>query len=344
MGLLGGSTVVRRSLSATLVTLVVAGAFAGRAAAQSVDDLERGLRAADWQSRHRTLQRMNAAYADRLPPVLRDAVVDLLARDAAHPGPPGEGYGEYVIDLVAAGLKTGDPRAARSIVAVGGLGVSPGVARFVASQGPGILGLVDSVARVDSVGNASAVYASMLSEHGALLSAQDSARVLLALVSFGRPGSRAALLGLAWDARTYGITALYPRMEMLAATDTTVDYQGVNLVQIEAARSASALEPLWRAVPPGTRLHQARLVVEEVCRDAALASTGRCTETLAHLATAERQLAAGLDRPAAEALRSSRLAIAAMASGPLDSALAASLITWIRAVERELRVALPQER
>lgn len=327
-----------------LAAALLTGLSVSPVAAQTVEQLVQSLREDGWQVRHRALQRINGRYADDLPAAVREAVIDRLTLDAAGAQPSGEGYGEYLIDLVVAGLKTGDSRAVRPLVRVGGLGVTPATARFVASQGPTVLDFIDSVAPTSPLGEAYSVYAAMLRDFGSRLGEQDSARVLAALMGAASDSSSAARLHLVFDAREYQLAALYPQLAWMAAHDTSVDYEGLALVRMEAARSAAALQPLWNVLPPRERLHLVTLALQGACRSATGAGSGHCPAALAQLDAAEHHLAAGRARPAAEALRSARLAIAALASGPFEASLAGSLITGIRAIEQELAVRLPQDR
>ncbi len=126
-----------RTRPAIILALAVAGmATPARAAAQAQawDSLREALASDDWNERHWALQRINRIEG-ALPPELVTPIIGLLAREAAlRPRPGGEDYGEYIMELVIAAARTDDDRAVRGVVALGGIGSSGAVSRFIATH------------------------------------------------------------------------------------------------------------------------------------------------------------------------------------------------------------------
>lgn len=308
-----------------------------QALAQATPDLVRALRSADWQERHRALQRINRAYPQSFPADLREAVVELLASEARGGDTiPGEGHGEYVIDLVVASTRTGDSRVVRDLIALGGLGISRGIATFVASHGPGVLDVLDSLAQRAPKPEAAYVLVDLISEYGGLLTSRDSARALLSLLRLASSPSSVFRFEFAASAADSRIADLYPSVQLLASSDPDLLQDGEPWVRIEASRAAERLAPLWSARPLAEALKQAGSVLDELCRGASGDVYGQCTAARAQLNTAVRHVEAGQTRPALAALQSARRSLAALASRGVDPRLIATMVVWIRAVEERL--------
>ena len=294
------------------VWALVAGACigAGAAAAQtpSSDSLRTALASDDWNERHWALQRINR-IPGALPPELVTPVVDLLNREAAlRPRPGGEGYGEYVMELVIAAARTDDDRAVRGVIALGGIGVSGAVGQFIARRGPAVFPILDSLAQAGWNARADVIqtYAMMLGRHGDALSRSDSAHVLGILLEAAGAADPTARLQFAFDTPRIPLPEAVPLLRDLASSDTVVGSRGNYPVRRSAQRALTTLEPAWGAEPPATMLERTTVALEGVCAGARGELLGQCEAMAAFLATAQRQWGGPSSQPVLDALRNFR--------------------------------------
>lgn len=319
------------------VMALLAGAMAAPLAGQTVEDsLQAALQSPDWTVRHRALQRINELYPDTLPPSLVNPVVILVQSEATHPGPVGEGYGEYVMTLLIAAGHTYDPRVVQPVILLGGPSVSGALAGFLAGQGPRVFALMDSLF-VHSGAHAPDVvetYAMMYARHGELLARADSAHVLALLTQAALDPRAWVRTELTMDAPRGPFPELVPLLEMIADSDPYRDPDGSYTLRRDARHYLTVLQPMLDTLSPGRVLTVMRRTLEGVCVNAAGALRGHCEAMEAFLATADRQLAANHSEPVREALQNLRNRIALLrrqgllAAGPavfLDGNAAALL-------------------
>src|SRR5439155_26563598 len=116
--------------------------LAGQAA--TPESLVAQLGSPDWIVRSDGLARLSRLPQGSLPASYRDAIVQLLEREATSPDTSafgegrGEGYGEYVIQVVDAALDLRDPRTLRGM-AIWGSQISNRAEQFLAEQGSAAL-------------------------------------------------------------------------------------------------------------------------------------------------------------------------------------------------------------
>lgn len=318
------------ALATALVTALVAGTTATACAAQAqstealplsvaaLDSVRAALRSTDWGDRHAAIARINTAYPDALPSAIVPAILELLAREAVGQQPDDEGYGEYVIDLVLTGVRTGDARAVPAILSLDGLGISSGVAGFVASHGRMVMAALDSLAltREDRASDVVETYALMLARYSSRLTHADSVQVMRRLVAAAGDTSVVVRSQLAFVASRVPLPELLPAVAVLAASDPD-QINGVYTARRDAGRALPVLVRARAALPTGELLNRLTLLTDAACDDADGRLQGQCTALAAHLAAAARHLAAGQARPAANALDSYRDAVQRLAADRL---------------------------
>lgn len=274
-----------------------------------VGSLIEALRSPDFNDRDGALREIIDAYPKPMPGALVDGILALLDREAAeeasHQG--DEGYGEYLMDVVLAGEHTGDTRATRSLVKLGGLQVSGGVEGFVAGQGATVFAMLDSLYRSGSQGAYDAVkeYGLILGRHGELLSRADSARILAVILGAASEASPVPRDGVALVAGKIPLPEYLPVVRALAAGEPRL---------LEAPDAVRSLTPLLATAPPLTVLARLHLTLVGICAGATGLRSDACQSVKGQLATAIRYLRSGAPRPAREAL----LAVAARCDAALD--------------------------
>ncbi len=145
------------ALAATVASVATLGTDPARAQPASdvvglsgaaLDSVKAALSSQDWNERHGALVRLNQAYPDALPGALVPSILALLTQESTASGDHDgdEEFGEYVVDLVLTGVRTGDARAVPAILKLDGLGISSGVAGFVAAQGRAVMPALDALA------------------------------------------------------------------------------------------------------------------------------------------------------------------------------------------------------
>lgn len=318
----------RRATPVAVVLAMVAG-FSGRdAVAQqagatgslssaALDSVAIAFASADWNERHAALVRLNSAYPDVLPGAVVPPVLALLRREAAAPRADhvgDEDFGEYVVDLVLTGVRTGDPAAVPSIVMLDGLSMSSGVAAFVAAQGRAVMPVLDSLAatREDRASDVVETYALMYARHGARLTHADSAQVLRRMFLAAAHPSPAVRAYFAHVAAKGVILELLPAVADMAASDSG-RIQGVSVVRQDAGEALPALQRASDALTPGALLDRLTLLTDAACDDAQGELRGQCVALGAHVATAVRFVAAGQSGPAVVALGAYQRAVRRLA-------------------------------
>ena len=236
--------------------------------AAGLDSIRTAFTSGDWNERHAALQELNASYPDALPAGVVPAIVALLTREAAAQGDHvgDEDFGEYVVDLVLTGVRTGDARVVPGILMLDGLGVSSGVAAFVASQGRAAMAALDSLAatREDRASDVAETYALMYARYGIRLTRADSAQVLRRLVQAASHPSPAVRAQVAYVAGRGPIPELLPLLAELAVTDTG-QINGVYIVRRDAVGALPALRQATAALAPGALLDRLTILTGAAC-------------------------------------------------------------------------------
>lgn len=318
---------VRRiALSISLFGFVVF-ACSRPAAAQGVrvDSLLTLLAAPDWPTREEALSVVRHMPVP-MPPSLASSIVALVKREALTPtfGAGSEDFGEYLIDLAVAATKTGDKSTIPALIALGGVGISSGVAAFVASAGPAILPSLDSIQRgsPSEAGALLETVALMYAQQGALLSPSDSAALLGRLLGAAGSPVVSARQTLPYLALRIPLPDFLPLLRTLAQSDTFQFLpEGVFPVRLSAQAAVDTLGPAWSALPAPTLLAALEREQMAACVRATGALFGHCQAMGAQLATAASHLSDSNSQPARSALDSFR--------NSLQQAARAGLATWI---------------
>ena len=156
----------------------------------------------------------------------------------------------------------------------------------------------------------------MYARHGASLARADSAHVLRRLLEAADHPSPAVRAHLAYVASRGSIAELLPVIAELASSDPG-QLDGLYIVRRDASDALPGLQHARAALTTGELLNRLTLLTAAACDDADGRLRGQCTALAAHLATADRHLAAGQARPAANALDAYRDAVQRLAADRL---------------------------
>lgn len=291
-----------------MCAVVVPRFVAGQATA--ADSLRAALRSSSFSDRGSALTRILRDYP-ALPPALTTAIVALVGREAATPaaGNGSDEYGEYIVDLVMAAVRTGDHDAIRPLVAIGGLGVSSGAMAFVASAGPLIIPTLDSLQRASPADGSVVLqtFALMYAQQGSKLTATDSAGLLARLVAAASSTDLATRSELSYLAMRVPLPELVPLLQQMATSDTARFLpEGIYPVRLDAQAAVDTLRAAWAALP-STDLLKA-LVREQVAACAAASGSlrGHCQSMSAHLSDVTNHIHDTNTNPARNGLKSFR--------------------------------------
>lgn len=259
----------------------------------ALDSVRAALASSDWNERHAAIARINGAYPDALPATVVEPVLELLAREAsANAQVAGdEAFGEYLVDLVLTAVRTGNVRAVPAVLSLDGLGMSSGVAAFVARQGPAVMSALDAFARTrdDRASDVLETYALMYARYGARLTRADSAQVLRRLMAAASDTSIVVRSQLALVAPRGPIGELLPVIADLAAADPG-QIDGVYYVRSNASRAIPDLQRAQRGLTTAELLNRLTLLTDAACESAGDRLGGQCVALNAHLSTALRHL------------------------------------------------------
>lgn len=278
----------------------------------TIDSLVNTLNAPDWPTRSRALSAVRDMQPP-LPPALVSPIVALVKREAGNPafGAGSHDYGEYVIDLVLAAVKTGDKSTIPALIALGGVGISSGVSAFIASGGPSILPVLDSVQRA-SPNEADALLetvALMYSKQGALLSSSDSAALLSRLIAAASSPAFTARMELPFLALRVPLPDFVPLLRILAASDTFQEPAGVFPVRRAAQLAVDTLAVKWTALSTSDLLALLKREQAGSCASVSGALHGHCQSMSADLDDVSRQIAKSNSQPALSAISNFRKAL-----------------------------------
>ncbi len=277
----------------------------GGLTSDALDSVRAGLASRDVDVRHAALARLNAAYERELPPAIVEPVLALLEREAAddtdHAG--DEDFGEYIVDLVLTGVRTNDPRAVPSVLRLDGLGMSSGVASFVAKQGRAVMPALDAHAltREDRATDVLEAYALMYARHGALLSRGDSVQVLRRLIAAASDTGINVRSQLAYFSSTGPIPELLPAVEVLARSDPET-LEGVYVVRRSATAALPVLQRARAAMSTRELLNRLTLLTDAACDLADARAVASCVALRAGVADGARFVALGQPRLSTKAL------------------------------------------
>ena len=308
----------------------------GGLSAPALDSVRVALASSDWNERHAALIRVNRAYSGALPGAILPRIIELLGREAqevaGHEG--DEDFGEYLMDLVLTAVRTGDARVVPGILMLDGIGISPGVASFVAGQGRVVMPALDSLAatREDRASDVAEAYALMYARHGSRLSRADSGAVLRRLMHAATHESPVVRGHVAYVAGKGSIVELLPLTADLAANDRG-EVDGVYVVRNDANEALPVLQRARAAMPTAELLNRLALLTDGACDGADPRAATSCAALRANVADATRLAAAGQRTLAVKALDAySRTAQRLATDGLVSRPAAVSLDGTARAV------------
>src|SRR5258705_3530703 len=146
-------------------------------------ELLRALDSPDWQTRSSAISNLNDLSVASLPAGFAEKVIALFEREAVDsvPGPKpdgGEGYGEYLIELMRGVVRLRDPRSLRGMALLG-IQMSRKAQEFVAEQGAVALPFLDEAWRDENARPPVALtWAYMLTTYSARLSRNDRLEII----------------------------------------------------------------------------------------------------------------------------------------------------------------------
>ena len=285
---------VRSTMARLLAVLVVTGGSVGSLPAQHVspESLLVRLQSPDWQVRSDAIFRLNGLSHDSLPAGYADAIVGLLDRETVSPDSAhfGEGYGEYMIEVVEAALNLDDPRTLRGI-ATWGLQTSRVAEDWLARQGGAALTYLDS-AWSSPYGDRHAItdtWAKMLGSYPDGLSVTEQVRVLHSIV-----------MADSLDFVDAAITAPLPEvLPLITAIGETTDE---HILSASAAQAASELSPLRDGLSAASLARRISKLLSAICFDKQGLSADACLGLSNSLNQVVSELDAGLTIQAGDTL------------------------------------------
>ncbi len=268
-----------------LLTLPV-GAFG-----QNVDSLVGVLGSPSVSARAQAVARLNLVPIQSLSSAARQALVQLLEREATGQvrydqttGKDDETYSEYVIDLTRGVLRLQDASAVRGIAFLG-IETSRAAQEFIATRGSAAIPVLNEVwiskerarpAIITTWGYTLASTTNGLApeDRAALLG-----RIMQAVPAYPIPTARAA--------RTASLITLLIPLRQIA--DTATD----PAVKNRLAAAASELEPRMAAASATDVLAQLAEVIAGICQGASGARQGTCSSIQSLVTDARQHIAAG---------------------------------------------------
>ena len=288
------------------------------ASGQNVDSLVGVLASPSVYARSQAVARLNLVPVQALSSQARQAMVQLLEREATGQvsygettGADDETYSEYVIDLTRGVLRLQDASAVRGIAFLG-IETSRAAQEFIAARGAAAIPVLDEVwtskerarpAIITTWGYTLASTANSLApeDRAALLG-----RIIQSVAAYPIPAARAA--------RTASlITLLIPLRQI---SDTATD----PAVRSRLIAAAAELEPRMAAASATDVLAQLADVITGICQRATGARHGTCTSIQSLLTDAQRHIAAGRTNAAHSVLSAlQQRAQAALSDGTLTA-------------------------
>lgn len=245
-------------------TLTVSGLVPSLVAQVPPESLLARLRSPQWDVRFDALVRLRQLPRDSLPPGYADAVVQLLDQEAVSPDTSafgegrGEGYGEYLIEVVDAALSLRDLRTLPLRgMAVLGIQVSRIAADYVAQQGSTALPYLDEAWR-SPYGSKHAImdtWALMLGKYGDKLTGLERATIRRTILDSAGVDSLDVVLA----AQRVPLPEALPLIDGIAAATTST------ILRVSANRAVADLKPLRDALGPAEVVQKLSDVLAALC-------------------------------------------------------------------------------
>ncbi len=288
------------------------------ASGQNVDSLVGVLASPSVYARAQAVARLNLVPLQSLPSGARQALVQLLEREATGQvsygettGADDETYSEYVIDLTRGVLRLQDVSAVRGIAFLG-IETSRAAQEFIAGRGAAAIPVLDEVWTSKERARPAIIttwgYTLASTTNG--LAPEDRAallgRIIQAVAAYPIPAARAV--------RTASLfTLLIPLRQI---SDTATD----PAVKTRLIAAAAELAPRMAAASATDVLAQLAAVIAGLCRGASGAHQGTCASIQSLVTDAQRHIAAGRTNAAHSVLSAlQQRAQAALSDGTLTA-------------------------
>jgi len=238
---------------------------------QQPADLLRALDSPDWQVRSSAIHELNDLPVANLPPGFAAKAIALLEREAVDsaPGPKpegGEGYGEYLIELMEGVVRLRDPRSLRGMALLG-VQMSREAQEFVAEQGATVLPFLDEAWRNPNARASVAVtWAYMLTTYSARLSRNDRLEVVRRVLEAHAIDTQSFLFAVD-DAQ---LVIAIPLIEHVATRGE------IDIVRDDARRSATRLKATRDSMSPAALLSQLSEALDALCLSACAERATAC--------------------------------------------------------------------
>ena len=251
----------------------------------------------DWMVRSDALARLSRLPHDSLPAGYQDAIVQLLEHETISPDTSafgegrGEGYGEYVIQVVDAALPFRDLRTLRGM-AILGTEISRAARDFVAQQGSSALPYLNE-AWNSPYGNRHDIvmtWAIMLAKYKSRLTAAEQLTVLRSILAADSLAVVNAAIGAP-------LPEALPLIEGIAASPTHR-----SILRVAASQSAAELRPLRAALHPADLIQRLSDILGALCVGSQGARSTACAPLSQTLSRASDQIAANQPGPARDTL------------------------------------------
>lgn len=246
--------------------------------AQLPADLLRALDSPDWQVRSSAIHELNDLPVANLPPGFAAKAIALLEREAVDsvPGPKpegGEGYGEYLIELMTGVLRLRDPRSLRGMALLG-VQMDREAQEFVAEQGAVVLPFLDEAWRDENARMAVAeTWAYMLTTYSARLSRTDRLEVIRRVLAAHTIDTQ-SFTNAAEDAE---LIVAIPLIERVATTDE------IDIVRDVARRAGTRLKSKRDSMSPAALMSQLSEALDALCLSARAERAAACASLNATL-------------------------------------------------------------
>ena len=239
--------------------------------AQQPAELLRALDSPNWQVRSSAIHELNDLTVATLPPGFAEKVIALFEREAVDsvPGPKpegGEGYGEYLIELMRGVVRLRDPRSLRGMALLG-IQMSRKAQEFVAEQGAAALPFLDEGWRDENARMAVAqTWAYMLTTYSARLSRNDRLQVIRRVLEAHTFDTQAFTNA----AELAELVVAIPLIEHVAAADE------IDIVRDGAHRAATRLKARRDAMTPPALMNQLTETFDALCLSTRVQRAGDC--------------------------------------------------------------------
>jgi len=249
-------------------------------------DLLRALDSPDWQVRSSAIHELNDLPVANLPSGFAAKAIALFEREAVDsvPGPKregGEGYGEYLIELMRGVVRLRDPRSLRGMALLG-IQMSRKAQEFVAEQGAASLPFLDEAWRDENARPPVAItWAYMLTTYSARLSRNDRLEVVRRVLEAHAIDTQSFLFAVD-QAR---LVIAIPLIEHVATADD------IDIVRDDARRSATRLKSTRDSMPAAALVSQLSEALDALCLSARAERAAACAS-----------LSATLGQPSADSL------------------------------------------